>query len=354
MLPLISISQTTTYSPEEEKMLTYVNNQYAYALKYGSTANLNPALDSCRKFIEKYPKSFAKPGVFSYMVEMAALNRSEYKIVSSLIDSAICYDPSSTTKFRIAELLIENEIDMEKGYSFLDEVFPNLTAPYYKYKSNILFARKSIVEGNRAAAKFYFEKALAEDSTRADGWIEYGTFLKYSEQPNEVELVLEKIRLLEEQDRLGYESRATGSPNLNKSILKYEVKDMDGKSFNFQKLIGKPLILQNFNFWCPMSKKHMKMLETIKKSFPNASILLMNVGESPEELRNRYLKKKENKFFKKHQILFGDSLMSHHIIGQTAKSILVIDKQGNIRADYSGYDPMLEEMLHRLLIDLSK
>ena len=118
LFPFFSFSQTTTYSKEEERMLQYVNNQYAYSLKYDSSEILDTALDSCWKFLNKYPNSFAKPGVFSYMLEMAVLNHSDKNVIATLIDSTVYFDPSSVTKYRVAEMLIEKEIDSEKGIYF--------------------------------------------------------------------------------------------------------------------------------------------------------------------------------------------------------------------------------------------
>ena len=120
LFPIFSFSQTTTYSKEEERMLQYVNNQYAYALKYDSTEILETALDSCWNFLSKYPNSFAKPGVFSYMLEMAVLNHSDKNIIATLIDSTIYFDPSSVTKFKIAEKLIEMESIKNKVKNLLD------------------------------------------------------------------------------------------------------------------------------------------------------------------------------------------------------------------------------------------
>lgn len=59
--------------------------QYVYSLKYDSTQILDIALDSCWKFLDKYPNSFAKPGVFYYMLEMAVLKNSNKNIMQYLV-----------------------------------------------------------------------------------------------------------------------------------------------------------------------------------------------------------------------------------------------------------------------------
>jgi thiol-disulfide isomerase/thioredoxin len=348
LFPFFTFSQTTTYSKEEEGMLQYVNNQYAYALKYDSSEILDTALDSCWKFLNKYPNSFAKPGVFSYMLEMAVLRHSDKKDIATLIDSTVYYDPSAVTKFRVAEMLIENQIDPHKGYLFLNEAFPNLNAAYHKYKSNILFARKAITDGKQASAKMFFEGALLEDSTRAEGWYEYASYLTFSEQTNELNRVKKKIQLLDQADRIIYNNYSKNSPNIGKEFLDYKLHDLQGNLIDLQEFEGKPLVAQYFSNWCPQPKKY-PVLEKVSKDFPDAKIILISVLESPEELKTKYLNKPEYKYLEKYTILFEDSSFSNKFSGKSMGTLFLIDEAGKIILDLQGYSKDYEKLLREAL-----
>ena len=348
LFPIFSFSQTTTYSKEEERMLQYVNNQYAYALKYDSTEILETALDSCWKFLNKYPNSFAKPGVFSYMLEMAVLNHSDKNIIATLIDSTVYFDPSSVTKYKVAEMLIEKEIDPEKGYLFLKEAYPNLTAAYHKYKSNIIFARKAITDGKSTIANMFYEKALLEDSTRAEGWYEYASYLTFTEQTNELNKVKKQIQLLEKDDRINYSNHSKNSPNIGKEFLDIQLLDLEGNIIDFSKFKGKPLVAQYFSNWCPQPKKY-PALENISKEFPNTKIILINVFESPEELKSKYLNKPEYDYLKKYTLVFEDSISSNKFYSKSMGTLFLIDETGKIILDLQGYSKDYEKLLREAL-----
>ena len=351
LFPIFSFSQTTTYSKEEERILQYVNNQYAYALKYDSTEILETALDSCWKFLNKYPNSFAKPGVFSYMLEMAVLNHSDNNIIATLIDSTIYFDPSSVTKFKIAEMLIEKEIDPDKGYIFLNEAYPNLSASYHKYKSNILFARKAITDGKSTIAKMFYEKALLEDSTRAEGWYEYASYLTFSEQTNELKKAKKQIQSLDKADRITYKNYSKNSPNVGKEFLDNKLSDLEGNLIDFNNFKGKPIVAQYFSNWCPQPKKY-PALENISKEFPNTKIILINVLESPEKLKSKYLNKPEYEYLKKYTIVFEDSAFSNKFSGKSMGTLFLIDESGKIILDLQGYSKDYEKLLREALKNL--
>lgn len=347
-------AQETTYSAYEERMAQYVNNQLAYSWKYDSVEIVKIAIDSCKRFLEKYPNTFIKSGVLSYMLRMTSELTTDPKKILPLVDSILVYDNIATTQYGIAELLIEKNIDPIYGRKLLSSSSPQLTYSYHRFKANLLFARLEVSQGNSGIAKWYYEQAIKEDSTRAEGWQEYATFLKYSEQPTEYHNVMKKIQSLDRLNQLKYESSTNGSQNLNKSILKYHFNDIEGHSIDFQNYLGAPVLIQNFNFWCPVQKEQIKTLENIAAQYPNVKIVLMNVSESPKELKHQFLNKSKYKFYTKHKIVFADSVLWSEILGHTAHSLFVIDKFGNIKSDYSGYNKTLESKLKSDLQKLSK
>ena len=347
-------AQQSTYSVAEERMLTYVNNQYAYALKYDSLKMIPPALDSCRRFLEKYPRSFARGGVFSYMFEMSSVITSDTTKLFPLLDSVLIYDQLPVTKLGMAEILIERNIDRKRGRELLQDAYPHLSVPYHRFKANLLMARFALEDGNRAAATGFFEKALLEDSTRAEGWYEYGSYLKVTEQFGELARVQRKIQALGEQDRFNYEVHSESSPFLNKNFSDYTLEDINGSPIDFRQFLGQPVIAQCFSFWCP-AKKEYPVLKRISGEFPNAKVILIDGGDTPEEIKSRYLNSPENKFLKSHTIVLGDSVIEKGLFGGMARSgtILLIDKSGRVRADFPGYSNELEKLmrtkLHKLL-----
>ena len=351
LFPVVTFSQSTTFSYEEERMLQYVNNQLAYAMKYDSLEMISPAIDSCWRFLNKYPKSFAKPGVFGYMVKMTILNHSSNEKISALIDSSLFYDSSSVNEYSIANDLIERNILIGKGYLLLTKAFPKLSAPYHIYKANILFARKAIKEGRAGIAKMYFERALSADSSRTEGWYEYANYLKFSEQDRELQKVKREIQSLDKAGRLKYENYSKNSPNIGKDFLDFKLPDLDGNIINLNQYKDKPLIAQYFSNWCPQPQKY-PVLGEISKEFPEAKIILINVFESPEELKSKYLNKPNYKYLHKYKILFENSSLAKSFTNITQGTLFLIDKSGKIVLELKGYSKdygkLLKEAIEKL------
>ncbi len=87
----------------------------AYAFKYNSYQDVKPIIDSCWSFLDKYPNSFAKPNVLSYLLEMTVLISKDLKVINPLIDSVLYYDSLPTTKQRLGAILIERNLDLKRG-----------------------------------------------------------------------------------------------------------------------------------------------------------------------------------------------------------------------------------------------
>ncbi len=351
LFPFFLFPQVTTYSSYEAKMLQYANNSYAYAIKYDSVEIVKAAMDSCWKFLKEYPHSFARPGIFAYLLKMSVMDHSDKKIISALIDSSIYYDSSAVNKYGIAEQLIENNIEPSRGYELLREAFPFLKVPYHKYKANILFARQSINKGKPALAKMYFENALVADSTRIEGWYEYASFLTYSEMNADLNDVKRHIQSLNKAKSKTYTEYSKNSANIDKEFLNFKLKDINGNLIDFKKYKGHPLIAQYFSNWCPQPEKY-PVLKDVSKKFPDAKIILINFGESAEELKTKYLDKPEYKYLRDYTIVFEDSTFWSYFTGTTLGTLFLIDKNGRIRLDLRDYSKEYKKLLEKALKEM--
>lgn len=354
LLYVVSVfAQTTTYSKEEERMVQYVNNGLAYAMKYDSLQNVKPVIDSCWKFLEKYPHSFAKPNVFSYLLEMTAVITTDLEKINPLIDSVLFYDNLPITKQRIGAILIERNLDLKRGREFIYDAFPNLTVPYHIYNSYMLLAKSDITLGNFASAQSNFENALKVDSTRAEAWYEYLGFLRIREISNEANAVLVKINELDELAKLRFTNQTNISPNINKNILKITLMDLDSNSVKLNSLEGEIVVINRFNFWCSPCIKEFAMFKKLIQEFTDVKFIFLNSGETSTELRERYFEKKEFNFLKNQSVYFVTKDYYNQIHGYGVPHTIVVDRNGNIRADYLGYRKELETLLRNNLKNLT-
>ncbi len=349
-----SFAQTTTYSKEEERMVAFANNGLSYAKKYDSLLNVKPVIDSCRRFLKKYPRSFAKPNVFSYMLEMIVLISKDLAEINPLIDSVLYYDQLPVTKQRIGEILITRNLDIKRGRDLIAAAFSKLTVPYHIYNSYMLMAKSDITLRKFASAKINYEKALQTDSTRAEAWYEYLGYLNMMELPNEAGSVRKKIIELEKEDKLLYLDYTNISPNINKNISGLSLINLDKRTFDLNSLEGKVVVINCFNFWCGYCVKEFPTLKKMIKEFPEVEFVFLNLVETAPELRDRYFKMNEFKFLAKQKVLFSTIQFNREIYGNGVPQTLVIDKEGTVRYDYYGYRKELESALRGNLQKLIK
>lgn len=348
------LSAQTTYSLAEEKMVQYCNNGMAYAGKYDSLQRIPPVLDSCRRFLKRYPNSFAKPNVLSYMLEMTSLISRDKKKIFPLIDSVLYYDKLPGTEMRMGELLIEREIDRKTGVAYLEQALPRLTVPYHRYKTHLLLAQDAIAQGAFASARVHVMEALAIDSVRSDAWYAYLGLCKMREDDAGVSAAARRIDKLLEQKHEEYVSYLDNNHFIGQSLAEAKPEDIDGNIVPFKKFLGNPIVLQPFNFWCGIPEKQFPVIKKLIKQFPHVKFIFLNGGETPEELKGRYFTRPSTRFLKDQTVVFSDEVIRKFFNGRGSMGeLLLLDSSGTVRYCFPGmtkdWDKLLKKHIRMLM-----
>jgi len=344
----------TTYSKAEERMVQYVNNGLAYAIKYDSLQRIPAVLDSCRRFLDAFPNSFARGNVFGSMLQMTSLISRDTVVVFPLIDSVLSYDKTPVTKMGIAQLLIEREIDPLRGASMLEEVLPYLTAQYHRYKSRLLLAQVEQSRGEFSRAAVNLKSALAIDSVRLDAWYAYLGYCQMIEDEVGASVASHKIWEIQSRNRAQYFKYVEQNSYTGKSVLEMTPTDLNGHSVPLSQFSSRVMVIQFFNFWCSIPGKELPTIGRFIKEFPQVKFVFLNFDDTPEELRERYFTRPSLRFLKDQTVVFPDS----SVLGNLGNSggmgeILVVDKHGMIRYSFpgvtKGYNAVLRAKLRQLL-----
>lgn len=346
--------QSTTYSKYEEKMVTYANNGWMYALKYDSLEIAEVTLDSCWRFIDKYPHTFAKSNVLNFMLKMTVMLSNDKNKIYPLIDSVLTYDRLLSTKLMVGQILVENDLDGERGREIIIDALPHLITEQQKYNAYVTLARSDVPNGNYVSAQEYYEKALEIHPEWLAGWYECLSTAKIGEMLEKAKYFESRIRDLEDSKRSDYVSNSSVGPNINKQISELVMNDLDENKVRLKTYHGNPLVINRFNFWCGWCFKEFPALKKIMDEFPNVKFIFVNYGESPDELKEIYFKKSEFSFLKEQIILQGNSQYLKTIHGNGVPHTLVVDKTGKIRYDYLGYEDNIENLLRKNLSKLNR
>ncbi|MBL1215406.1 MAG: TlpA family protein disulfide reductase [Ignavibacteriae bacterium] len=347
-------SQKTTYSKYEERMIQYANNGWLFATVYDSLEIAQKSLDSCWKFIDQYPNSFAKSNVLTYMLESTVILTDDMDKINPLIDSVLTYDKLASTRLRMGEILIERNLDLQRGRDYVVDAFPKLTVKNHKFRAFLLMARSDISLGKYTSAQNNYEKAIELKPGRVLVLYEYLSFLKMSEFHQRAQEVTSLIEELEDKAAESFFEKSTNSSNINKNINDISVFDLDSSVVALDKYNGKTIVLNRFNFYCPACIKEFPILRKMITEFPEVEFIFIYSGISIKELKEIYLARKQFSFLKEQTVLFVSKNYYDKIYGYSVPHTLVIDKKGKIRYDYVGYNDDLENLLRMNLSKLSK
>lgn len=348
------VSAQTTYSKHEGEMAHFLNNSLAYAVKYDSLQRIQPTLDSCVRFLRKYPNSFMKPNVFSYMLKMTALISTDTTKIFPLIDSVLAYDSTAVAKMEIGQTLIEQEIDPNKGAEFLREALPSLIYPYHRYLSHLLLSSVALSNGDFPSALGHIEAAISIDSTRLDAWYAYLGYCQISENPAGVAEASRKIYEIRNFQHHKYVKEIEKNQFVGKSVYDIQAPDINGDTVSFRNFAGKVMAIQSFNFWCSVPSKEFPTVKGLIREFPRVKFVFLNAGETPDELRQRYFTRPSSRFLRKLVIVFPDSSTdalygNFYLMGE----ILLVDKHGIVRHAFPGMSRDFGTMLRKKLKELN-
>ena len=107
---------------------------------------------------------------------------------------------------------------------------------------------------------------------------------------------------------------------------------MDGSSFDFQKLEGRPYVINLWATWCPPCRRELPMLsEAAEES--NVSILLVNQGEA-SEIVQKYLN--ENNVAAGAILIDNSSVLSQRLKSSALPFTIFVDASGRIVETHVG------------------
>ncbi len=342
-------AQSTTYSPYEARMINYVNNGFSYARKWDSLDVARQTLDSCRNFLEQYPRSFARPNVFQYMLEISALLNRPGEEIFPLIDSVLTYDKLPVTKLRVGQILIERNLDTRLGEEIIKVVLPQLTVEYHKIRALRTLASVNIMSGRYSSAANRYEEALKIDPEDLSLLRGYLTLSGLMEIPDRKKVLENKIYEIEARHETEYAELADNGPNINKNLHDMVLTTIDGYPFRFSELKGKVAVLDRFQFWCRICVLEFPALQKMMEEFPSVVFIFLNAGDTADELKKIFFSKKEFYFLAKQKILFTDKKYYNKVYGHSVPHTILLDKKGVVRYEYKGYMKNFEELLRENL-----
>jgi cytochrome c biogenesis protein CcmG, thiol:disulfide interchange protein DsbE len=133
-------------------------------------------------------------------------------------------------------------------------------------------------------------------------------------------------------------------PAAAKSVPDFSLKQLDGNTYNFSKIVGKKVIIIDFwATWCKPCKKLLKKLNIIHKKYKDDVEILAISTDNASAFSNveSYIKSKGYTF----TVLLDPDNNVVRVFNPSRQLpyTLIIDKKGNIAFSHTGYMPGYEK-----------
>ncbi len=334
-------AQDKTFTNEELGVTTYLLNESFHASKFNSVERYENAKDSCYRFLKKYPNSFARADVFRVLFTMLGNFSTAEKEILQVADSLLKYDNLPLTKVSVAEKLINKTTYLEKAVSLLNDGLSELENQNHLIWGFVARAEAYKLLGNINNAKMDYYEAIKIDSSREDLWQAVAGITT-----NELEsgMIKKKIHQIREEMTEDYREKSLKSEIIGRNILSNTAFNLKGEEVSLASLKSKITVINFFGFWCSWCVKEFPHLLEFQEKYPDVEIIFMaDKRFTLEEIESKYLELEQFSFLKHNNFLVSE--LDNKLGIKAVPRTIVLDRDGNIRYDYSGYNEKIADLL---------
>jgi peroxiredoxin len=129
----------------------------------------------------------------------------------------------------------------------------------------------------------------------------------------------------------------------------FSLQSLDGKTYKLSDLKGKVLLLDFWATWCGPCREELPIIEKLHKEFSGKGLVVLGINDED--------KATVQQFVKQQKLTFTNLLDSGGAVARAYKvtaipRVILIDKDGKIVKDITGYSPENEKILRELITKL--
>ena len=118
-----------------------------------------------------------------------------------------------------------------------------------------------------------------------------------------------------------------------KNAMDFELKDLQGTQIRLSSFRGKIVLLDFWATWCPPCRKELPSIEKLHREFADKDVVVLGINDEDAGTVKGFLKKNEYTL----ATLMDSKKNVHRMYGaRSIPTVIVIDRQGVIRAHYIG------------------
>ena len=313
------------YTKEDQGFADHVKEVWKSSNTDNYKSQFTKLIAECNNYLKDHPNTAIKPGLLGYIFEMTAALDPGALEVRKAGDTLLKYDSSFKTSLRVAQILIEKNLDNKRGIEIVRKIIPEAQNSKDYYDANLLLASGELHLKNYKSSFKALNAAVKSDSSRVDGYKGLLQVMPLAGEEGGLQKVKEKLSVLEKD------------PNINVDLSSFSFFDINKDRIEIKKFKGEPLVLVFFRFECPYCRKEMPVYEELIRKHPRLKFVFINLEEEVSDIKSKYLKEDKFSFLRDQTIAkftdAFDNILDITITPQT----LIVDKNSIVRFDFRGY-----------------
>jgi thiol-disulfide isomerase/thioredoxin len=134
----------------------------------------------------------------------------------------------------------------------------------------------------------------------------------------------------------------TGGLEVGRKAPSFSLADLNGRQVSLDQFKGRVVMLDFWATWCAPCRQSMPALENLQKEFhDNLSLLAINLGESPDQVRNFVRLKNIQSVV----LLDADGKVGQAYRSDSIPMQVLVDQQGVVKHVQIGYAPAVQQLL---------
>ena len=325
---------------EDRVMSEHVREVWHSATKNNYQKVFAGLISDCENYLNRNPNTAIKPGLLGYLFEMKAAVGEPHDVLIRSVDSLLEYDNSENTIMRVSKVLIQRQIDIKKAIELLKPIATEQENNPKAYDINLLMAAAKMHLNDYKSAIKYLNYAVNLDPERVDAYEGLQQAYKFLGKPKGAEKFEKKIADLKIDK------------NIDVSLKNFNISDINGKNISMSEFTGQIVSMIFFSFDCPYCKKEFPTIANLIKKYPGIKFLFVNLNESVEGIKNKFIREVEFSFLNNQTIIKFSDIFDKILDITITPQVLVIDKNSVVKYDYRGYEKDLEGKFEENIKDL--
>ncbi|MBC7330545.1 redoxin domain-containing protein [bacterium] len=129
----------------------------------------------------------------------------------------------------------------------------------------------------------------------------------------------------------------------------FTLQSLDGKTYKLSDLKGKVVLIDFWATWCPPCQEELPIIEKLHKEFSGKGLVVLGINDEDKVTLQQFVNQQKLTFT---NLLDSEGAVARAYKVTSIPRVILVDKNGKIVKDITGYNPQNEKILKELITKL--